>query len=76
MINNRKELKNIRKNIGYNIYKARRRKGFTLKKLSKISNIDFLLLDQFELGKNEVNLNILMRIANSLDVSMQDFFST
>ena len=75
MINNRKELKNIRKNIGYNIYKARRCKGLTLKKLSEISNIDFLLLDQFELGKNEVNLNILMRIANSLDVSMQDFLA-
>ena len=66
MINNRKELLAIRKMLGSTIRNIRLKKGIKLKKLSKLSSISAETLDQYEMGKNQINFEILMIIANSL----------
>lgn len=72
MIDNKREFREIRKNIGQNIHNIRKRKRMTLKKLSHIS---VNLLDQYEIGKNQIGLNSLMNIANALKVSMKKFLN-
>ena len=66
MINNRKEVLAIRKTLGNNIRNIRLEKGITLKKLSKLSSISAETLDQYEMGKNQINLII----ANSLNADL------
>jgi transcriptional regulator with XRE-family HTH domain len=73
MINHKQEFKDIRRNIGQNIYDVRKSKRMTLRRLSNLSNISIQLLDQFELGKNQISTQSLMSIAKSLEVSMYDF---
>ena len=75
MIDNRKEFREIRKNIGQNIHDIRKKKRMTLKKLSKLSHISVNLLDQYEIGKNQIGPNSMMNIANSLEVSMREFLN-
>lgn len=75
MIDNKREFREIRKNIGQNIHNIRKRKRMTLKKLSKLSHISVNLLDQYEIGKNQIGLNSLMNIANALKVSMKKFLN-
>ncbi len=70
MINNRKELLAIRKMLGNNIRNIRLEKGITLKKLSKLSSISAETLDQYEMGKNQINFEILMIIANSMNADL------
>ena len=76
MIDNRKELREIRKNIGQNIHDIRKKKRMTLKKLSKLSHIRVNLLDQYEIGKNQIGLNSMMNIANSLEIFMKEFLNS
>ena len=72
MIDNKRQFREIRKNIGQNIHNIRKKKRMTLKKLSHIS---VNLLDRYEIGKNQIGLNSLMNIANALKVSMREFLN-
>jgi len=72
MIDNKKEFKEIRRTIGQNMYNLRKRKRMTLKKLSQLSSIGVNMLDQYELGKNQIALHSLRNIAKALEVSMHD----
>ena len=59
-------LRQLRFTIGQNIHILRLRKKMTLQKLSKISGISENLLDQYELGKNEISLYELLKISYAL----------
>lgn len=63
-------LRHMRFTIGQNIQKQRVQKRMTLKKLSHLSGVPEDKLDHYELGKNDVSLEHLLRIACVLKVEM------
>ena len=67
-----KPLRILRKIIGRNIHELRMERGFTLKKLSRHTNINPLKIDQYEMGKNEITLDKLFKIADALGVDIID----
>jgi DNA-binding transcriptional regulator YiaG len=74
-ISSRRQLVLMRRRIGQNIHNIRKRKKFTLEKLSKISVVGTNLLDQYEIGKNHINLEKIAIIAKSLDATLEDVMS-
>jgi transcriptional regulator with XRE-family HTH domain len=61
-------LRHLRAQIGENIHRARVRKKLRLRKVASASDIPEDLIDRYELGKNEIRLDELLRIACVLDV--------
>jgi transcriptional regulator with XRE-family HTH domain len=61
--------------IGRKIKELRERKSFTMKQLSKLVGCTPSFISQVEKGKADPSISTLKKIANSLDVSMVDFFS-
>jgi transcriptional regulator with XRE-family HTH domain len=67
-------LRHLRFGIGQNICNARTRQGMTLRKLSKKSGVPEHRIDQYELGKNEITLDHLLKIACVLRVRLTSLF--
>lgn len=65
------ELHHLQKTIGQNIHNIRCKKKLTLKKFSRLTGISINLLDQYELGKNHIHLNELVRIASALNTKIE-----
>lgn len=65
-------LHHLRFTIGQNIQHHRSRKKMTLGKLARLTGIPEWLLDHYELGKNELRLPQLLRIACILDVEVRE----
>jgi transcriptional regulator with XRE-family HTH domain len=63
-------LRHLRFTIGQNIQRQRVQNKWPLRKLARLACIDEYRLDQFELGKNEIHLNELFRIACVLKVEI------
>lgn len=63
-------LRHMRCIIGSNIHYHRCRKKLSLQKLSKLTGIAPSTLDYYELGKDEIPLDILLKIACALDVTL------
>ena len=61
-------LRHLRARIGENIHRARVRKRLRLRKVASASGIREDMIDRYELGKNEIRLDELLRIACVLDV--------
>ncbi len=72
IVSSRRQLIIERRRIGRNIHEARRGKALTLKKLSKILSVKEDLLDRYEIGKNEIRIEMIARIAKSLDVTLKE----
>jgi transcriptional regulator with XRE-family HTH domain len=64
--------RHLRFTIGQNIQRQRVKKRIPLKKLAQLSGVSEYLLDQYELGKNDLHLNELFRISCVLGISMGD----
>jgi transcriptional regulator with XRE-family HTH domain len=62
----------LRRMIGKNIHRLRSRQKTPLRKLSKISGVPEWLLDHYELGKNEISLDQMLKISCALHVSVTD----
>lgn len=62
------EWKDLRRRIGRNIHAIRTRKQITLEKLSRLSGFSADTIDRLELGKDEVNVWHLMKLAEVLGV--------
>lgn len=58
--------------IGQNIHRHRSQQKMPLRKLAKITGVSELLLDHYELGKNEIRLDELLKVACALEVEMQE----
>lgn len=56
-------LRHLRFTIGQNIHTARTGQKMTLRKLSRLSGVPEHKLDQYELGKNEIRLEELLKVA-------------
>ena len=70
-----KELLAMRCLIGRNIYEIRLHKKMTLKKLARRADVCRDRLDQYEIGKSDIGLEAIIRIANSMGVSLNDLMS-
>jgi transcriptional regulator with XRE-family HTH domain len=67
-------LRHLRFAIGQNICFARTKQRMTLRYLSKKSGVPEFLLDQYELGKNQIGLGDLLKIACVLKVRLTSLF--
>ena len=63
-------LRHLRFTIGQNIHRHRSRKKLPLRKLAKLTGVSELLLDHYELGKNEIRLDEMLKIACVLEVEV------
>ncbi len=58
------------KRIGMNIQKARMQRNFTLKKLSRQTNLKLETIDRYELGRTSIQLEELLKISIALDADL------
>lgn len=59
-------LRDLRRRIGANIHALRLERRLTLSKLARLSGLNSETIDRLEMGKNEVNLEHLVRLAAAL----------
>ena len=57
--------------IGQNIHRQRAKQKLPLKKLAQLTGVSELLIDHYELGKNEIGLDELLKIACALDIDIE-----
>jgi transcriptional regulator with XRE-family HTH domain len=67
--------RHLRYTIGRNINAARLERKMTLRDLSKITFLSEDILDRYELGKGEIPLNALFRIACALGTSVGELMA-
>lgn len=65
-------LRHLRLTIGRNIHQRRCERRLTLCKLSRLTGIPERLLDHYELGKNEIALDEMLKIACALHVPVTE----
>lgn len=58
--------------IGESVRKIRKMRGMTQRELARIINVKPNTLCQYELGKSEISLSVLMEIAEALNCSIND----
>lgn len=63
-------LRHLRFTIGQNIHQHRAKQKMPLKKLARLSGVSEQLLDHYELGKNEIGLDELLKIACVFDIKV------
>lgn len=68
----RNNLRRIRKIIGGNIHRCRDRAHMTLEKLARSAGIRTDRLDRIELGRGEVRIEDIVRIAEVLEVAVEE----
>lgn len=61
-------LRHVRLIIGQNIHRSRAKHKWPLSKLSRTSGIPESLLDHYEIGKCEIRLDEMLKIACALDI--------
>ncbi|MBI1275180.1 helix-turn-helix domain-containing protein [bacterium] len=64
-------LRHMRATIGQNIRHHRTQQKMPLHKLSRLTGIPERLLDHYELGKNEIRLDEMLKIACVLQIETQ-----
>lgn len=65
-------LRHLRLTIGQNIHRHRSQQRLPLKKLAQLTGISEQLLDHYELGKNEIALDEMLKIACALRVPVTE----
>jgi hypothetical protein len=65
-------LRQLRRTIGANIHCTRARRKIPLPKLARLSGVPEIKLDHFELGKNKMELDELLKIACALGVEAKN----
>jgi transcriptional regulator with XRE-family HTH domain len=60
----------LRAAIGHNIHRVRVQRKLLLGKLASASGVSADRIDRYEMGKNEIQLDELLRIACALDVQI------
>lgn len=65
-------MKDISKEVGFNIRKIREDKGLTQEKLAAIAELHRAYIGQIERGEKNIGLKNLEKIAKALKVNMKD----
>lgn len=68
-------LRHLRANIGQNIHRRRAERKMPLKKLARLSGVSERLLDHYELGKNEIGLDEMLKIACALEMELRELIA-
>ena len=68
-----KELRSIRKKIGENLRNQRLKRKMTLRYMAEEIRISFDIIDQFEMGKRNIQLEDMNIFANFFSVSIATF---
>ena len=63
-------LRHLRRTIGHNIHHWRAHKKLPLSKLASTTGISESMLDRYELGKHEIDVMALLKIACALGVEV------
>ena len=71
MIYSTQLLRQLRCTVGYNMHRLRARKRMPLRKLARLSDVPERLIDQYELGKDEITLDAMLKIACVLGVEVK-----
>jgi transcriptional regulator with XRE-family HTH domain len=66
-------LRQLRRTIGQNISRYRHQQHLPLSKLAEMTGIREIMLDRFELGKYQIRLDDMLKIACALDVPVVEF---
>lgn len=66
--------KMIKEQIGKRLRDFRQRKGFTQKTLAKMGGVDYTYIGKIERGEQLPSLNVLIRFAECLSLSLDRFF--
>ena len=64
--------RHLRLTIGQNIQRQRVRERMTLARLAKLSGVPESALDRYELGKDEISLLTLLKIACAMQIGIGD----
>lgn len=64
-------LRHLRFTIGQNIHRLRAKQKIPLRKFARLTGISERLLDHYELGKNEIGLDDMLKIACALGVEVK-----
>jgi transcriptional regulator with XRE-family HTH domain len=64
-------LRHLRLTIGQNIHHRRVERKLPLAKLSRLSGVPATSLDHYELGKSDIRLEEMLRIACALEVGVE-----
>lgn len=65
-------LRHLRFTIGQNIHRRRAQQKLPLRKFARLTGVSEHLLDHYELGKNEIGLDELLKIACALKIEVQE----
>ncbi len=68
------DLYKLRK-IATRIKELRKSSALTQEQLAEKANIDYKFFQKIETGKRNITVNTLIRICNSLNVTLKDFFN-
>lgn len=68
--------RDLRKTIGDNIHKCRKNKKLSLQKLSRITTIPEYVIDNYELGKGNIQFYILIKLAAALNADIKDLLES
>ena len=68
-------LEEIKRNLALNLKKARLSKGIAQEKLAFEANVDRTVVSKIERGVTNPSLEILLRLANNLDIKFAELFS-
>lgn len=65
-------LRHLRYTIGQNIHHRRVQQKLPMHKLARATGISEYLIDHYELGKNDISLMALLKIACALEVEVSE----
>lgn len=57
--------------IGHNIHNARLHRNYTLKKLSRLTGLNIITIDKYEMGRTHFNIKDLMKISLALEIKLE-----
>lgn len=66
----------IRKTIGQNIQRLRTAQNWTIHKLAVMADVPELQIDHYELGKNEITVADMVKIACVFDVDVAELLKS
>lgn len=69
------KLRGMRRDIGLNIHYHRARRKMTLDELAAATGMPRDMIDRYEIGKGEIPLDVMLKIACVLGVEAGEFFT-
>lgn len=69
---NSQMLRNARRAVGLNIHRRRMHQEYPLTRLAETTGLSERLLDRYEMGKDDINLHHLLRIACALRTDLKN----